>query len=149
MTWVVPKLRDRLQIKIPVQTENDAGGFDRSYSTLLTVWGEFKPTKFGFHAQAAYIRGEQIKNVITHEFVIRRSSIASLGKGFSSGFSTGFNQIADLTPLKSDYFLFVQRGSTIKGRVFKVHKIQDHQERREFIILFCEEIEEQGTGYSL
>lgn len=148
MTWLADKLRYRIQIRKPVQTPNDAGGFDRLYETLLTIWAGFKPTKFGSSfSQAMYAQGQQIRQNITHEFLVRRSSVQNLGKAFGDGFGSGFNSIADLIPLKSDLFIFLQKGSTVKGRSFKIHRVQDNDEKREFIKLFCEEIEEQGTGF--
>ena len=148
MTWLAPQLRRRVQIKKPTQTPNSVtGGLDRGYETLLTIWAAFAPVKFGSFAQATYIRGAQTSSVITHEFVIRRVAIQNLGKSFGSGFGSGFDSIADLAPLKSDYFLFVEEESTTKGRLFRIHKIQDVGERKEYLKLFCEEIEEQAAGY--
>ena len=73
--------------------------------------------------------------------------VESLGKSFTKGFSSGFDSIEDLAPLKSQYYLFLQRGSTSKGRLFRIHGIMDANERREYLKIDAEEIEERGTGY--
>jgi hypothetical protein len=150
MTWLVPKLRKRVEIREATQTPNDAGGFDRGYTTLLTVWAAFKPVTFGTFLQTAYIRGVQTQDVLTHEFIVRRVAVQNLGSEFSSAYGTGYDSIGDLNPLKGDnaYFLFLQRNSSsAKGRMFRVKRIEDNMEREEYIKLMATEIEEQGTGY--
>jgi hypothetical protein len=147
MTWLTPILRERIQIVEPVNTPNSIGGFDRSYSTLLTIWASVTPLKFGSFLQQRYIRGVQTNEVVTHKVIIRRTAIISLGVSFSTGFSNGFDSITDINILKSDLFILVQRGSTTKGKLLSVERIEDFQERREYLTLNCSEIEEQGTGY--
>ena len=148
MTWLVSKLNKKIQVRIPVDTPNQAGGFDRSYETQSTIWGGFKPVK-----QASYVRGNQtislgINNQErgTHEFIIRRVAIDTLGRQFGFGFSVGYDSIADLMALKSELFFFVELGATTKGRLFRIINIRDNKEQKEFVIARCEEIEEQGTG---
>lgn len=143
MTWLASDLTERIQIRQAVDTPNDDGGYDRSYTTLLTVWSGIKSLSF----KSRYFRGEQVEYTATHEFKIRRIAIATLGTTFSSGFGSDFDSIKDLNPLKSDYFIFVQRGSTIKGRLFRIHEVIDKDERREYLRIYAEEIEEVGTGY--
>jgi len=143
MTILRQELRERVQIQVPVQTPNDDGGFNRSYSTLKTVWAGLKPIRKGF-----YIRGVQVDTNNTHEFKIRRAAIDTLGGAFSLGFSLGFTMGAHaLSRIKSDFFLFVQRGSTIKGRLFRINQLEDSNERREYYIIRAEEIEEVGPNY--
>lgn len=141
MTWLVPKLRERVQVGKPTQTPNSDGGFDFDFDTLLTIWAGLKPVTPG-----QYIRGEQIGEGITHEFTIRRMAVASLGRTFGRGFSSGFDSIEDLAPLKRDYFLFMQRGSTVKGRLFRIKDVKDNDERREYLRVQAGEIEERGSG---
>lgn len=147
MTWLVPKLNKRIQVRIPVDTANDSGGLDRSYTTTLTIWGGFKPVK-----EASYIRGSQttslgnVQNRGTHEFTIRRIAIATLGTAFGRGFGAGFDSISDQRPLKSEFFFFVQ-DTAVKGKLFRIINIMDHNEQKEFLIIRAEEIEEQGTGH--
>lgn len=142
MNFLVLQLRERVLVLQAVDTENDNGGFDRSYTTLTTIWAGYKPLSF----KARYIRGSQIENTPTHEFILRRSSVDSLGNAFSKAFSTAFDSIADFNPLKSDWFLFVERGSSTKGRLFRVHRPEDYDERRVYLKVYAEEIEEQGSG---
>jgi head-tail adaptor len=143
MTRLASRLRKRVQFRIAVQTPNTtSGGYDRSYTTLATVWAGFKPLVKG-----RYIRGEQIINDATHEFEVRRSAVTTLGKSFSKGFSSGFDSVTDLNIIKSDFFMFVQSSSTVKGRLFRIRSIEDVKERREFFKIDATEIEEQGTGY--
>lgn len=142
MSWLVPLLRKRIQIGQPTQTANTDGGFDFGFNTLLTVWAGFKPLTPG-----QYIRGEQIGEGITGEFAIRRIAVASLGRDFAKGFGGGFDSIEDLVPLKSDYYIFLQQGSTVKGRLFRIKNVKDNDERGEYLRVQTEEIEERGTGF--
>lgn len=146
MTWLAPQLDKRIEIRQPIQTPNDEAGMDRSYLTLTTIWAGIKPVSMSA-AQAAYIRGEQISEVETHEFIVRRSAVSSLGRDFSTAFSDDFDSIEDLSPLKSNWFIFLRKGSTTRGRLFKIHRVLDKNERGEYLVIRVEEIEEHGTGY--
>ncbi len=156
MTWLVPQLRNRLQIRLAVQTPNDDGGFDRSYETIGTVWGGLAQRSFG-RMMAEYIRGVQVAENSTHEVIIRKTALTDtlfgsntvgFGRCFSDSFAVDFDVIADLNPAKSDFFFFMEKGSTVKGRLFRVNTVEDTNERGEFLKLAVEEIEEQGTGYN-
>lgn len=158
MTWIAPQLDRRVQVLMPTQRPNEAGGFDFGFGVpfgdsfeygsfgymapLLTIWAGLKPVTPG-----QYIRGEQIGEGVTHEFKIRRGAVASLGRTFGKGFGGGFDSIEDLAPLKTDYFLFLQRSSTVKGRLFRIKNVKDNDERREYLRVQAEELEERGTGY--
>ncbi len=146
MTFLAHKLRDRIQIRKTVDTANDSGGYDRSYETLATVWGECIPASDKI--VGSYIRGVQVNPSSTHIVKIRRVSIETLGKEYSSGFDEGFNIFGDLNLVKSEYYLFVQRGSTVKGQSFRVLGMQDVKSRKEYLRISVEEIEEQNTGYA-
>ncbi len=148
MTWLVPQLKERVQIGKPDQSPNDDGGFDFSFDVVSTIWMGFLPSTFQGRG-SSYVRGEQINESVTHILKARRNSVESLGRGFTSGFSNGFDSIADLGLLKSEYFLFVQRGSTVKGRLFRIHDVTDNKEQREYLNISAEEIEERGTGYGI
>jgi len=143
MTLLRHKLRERVQVRTPVQSPNDDGGFDRSYTTMATIWAGFKAVKKGF-----YVRGVQVEEAATHEFLMRRTAIDTLGGGYSQGFSSGFSTgYHDLSHIKSNCFLFVQRGSTTKGRLFRIHEFEDAKERREYYKIRAEEIEEVSPNY--
>ncbi len=148
MTWLAAKLDERVQIGNPVQVANAAGGADFSFNTLLTVWMGLKPITFK-GAGSQYIRGEQINEAITHEFSVRSIAVAQLGREYGSGFSIAFKFMPNLKTLKSDYFLFVQRGSTVKGRLFRIHGVTDNKEQREYLRITAEELEERGTGWPI
>jgi hypothetical protein len=126
----------------PTQTPNDDGGFDFGFDVLLPVWMGLKPVTPG-----QYIRGEQIGEGVTHVFTVRRIAVASLGRDFGRGFAPGFDSIEDLNVLKSDYYLFLQRGSTVKGRLFRIKSVTDNDERREYLRIQAMEEEERGTGF--
>jgi len=146
--WTFPKLRHRVTIKKVIQTPNDDGGFDRSYTTLHTVWMEVNPISEK-SPYGEYIRGVQTDERATHRFKARVNAMDSIiGRSFSLGFSTGFDVIIDMTTLKSDYFLFVQRNTSAQGRLFKIHKIGNEEELNNYYVILAEEIEEQGVGYT-
>ena len=146
MTFLAPKLRERIEIREAVQTPNDTtGGMDRSYNTITTIWAGIKPVSMSV-AQAAYIRGEQVEEVETHIFTVRRTAVSSLGRDFSKAFAGDFDSIEDLSPVKTNWFIFLRKGSANKGRLFKIHRVMDKEERREYLLIMAEEIEEHGTG---
>ncbi len=138
------KLKDRIQIRRGIQTPNDSGGYDLSYETLATVWAEIK----SLGAQNKYIRRVALTDKIaSHEIIVRWIAVQNFGKEYSKAFSTGFDSIGDMMPLKSDYFIFLQRGSTIKGRLFKVMELDRDEKNLEYLIMRVMEQEEQGTGF--
>jgi hypothetical protein len=147
MTWLAPKLDKRVQIGEPIQEANDDGGFDFSFTTLLTVWMGMKPITPGEFMRAQYIRGAQILEGVSHRFIVRRTAISSLSKEYGKGFGNGFDSMEDLTMVKSNYFLFVQHGSTVRGRLFRIRDIVDNMEQGEYFHISAEEIEQRGTGY--
>jgi len=143
MTYLANKLRKRIEIRQAVQTPNDEGGYDRSYETLLTIWGGVEPIKAN-----SYIRGSNSEEeTSTHKFIFRRIALATLGTAMGSGFGEGFDTIVDLNLLKSEFFLFMKKGS-VKGKLFRINDIKNEEERDEFLTVFAEEIEEYGTGYN-
>ena len=145
MTWLTPQLDKRVQIGKPVQVANDEGGFDFGFNDVLTVWMGIKPITWK-GSSSNYIRGEQINESVTHKFTARKIAVDSLGRECGAGFSSAFG-IEDLMPLKSDYFLFFQKGSAVKGRLFRIHGMTNKDERDEYLVIDAEEIEEKGTGY--
>ncbi|RJX18958.1 MAG: hypothetical protein C4575_09275 [Desulforudis sp.] len=167
MTWLAPKLRERVQVLQAEQAPNEAGGFDQTYTDLLTAWAGFKPLSLAA-SPPGYVRQTQIYTdgkQSTHEFVLRRAAVADLGPSFSPAYGLGAKSTGDLAPIKSEYFLFVQRGAENLGRefdrgfsrdleagrmpvgrLFRVDRIVDADERREYLKVLATEIEEQGTG---
>lgn len=145
--WVLPKLKNRVQVQKAVQTPNTTtGGLDRTYSTLTTIWMGCEPMS-PYKPVGEYIRGVQIADRPTHIFIARVSALDNVvGRGFTLGFSTGFKSILDLMSMKSDYFLFMQRGSSVRGRLFRVLNVTDMFENRNYYTLLAKEIEQQGVG---
>ena len=108
MTWMADKLNKRIQIRKGVQTPNSNGGYDRSYTTLTTIWAGLNEVSGTFRNFVEVIRGESISAYDTHEFLVRNSAIKKLGQGFEEkGFSDGFDAIEDISSVKSDYFIFL------------------------------------------
>lgn len=148
MSWMVPRLNRRIQIQKGVQVEDSgsnvySGSFTITYETLLTVWASIREVSNWIEV----IRGEAISDFPSHEFTVRWSAVGfTLGKEFGSGFTTGFDIIADIEPLKSNMFIFVEEGSSTKGRLFRVVDVRRDEKRKEYISFRCRQIEEHGTG---
>ncbi len=141
--WTAPELRYQVQVREPVQTEEDEGGLILAFTTLKTIWAGItavSPNK--------YVRYSSVEDFdsISHEFLVRRSSVDDLHTGYTKGYSSGYNSVADLMPLKGTMYFFLEQGSTAKGRLFKIQRPMDEDERRENLLILCEEVEERGTG---
>lgn len=149
--WLAPKLKHRVEIQEPVQTGNLSGGFDRSYTTLVTIWAGIKEdTDLVSSVRGMYIRGTQTIDEGTHEFTVRRAAVYySLNNAFNKEFSNAFDNINDLNPLKSDNFIFLQAnsGSSTSGRRFKIIRTRVDDSNKEFVKIRVKEIEEIGTGW--
>jgi len=145
MTRLAKELKHRIQIKKATQDDNGDGGFDRDYTTLLTIWAGYKSIKYSSYVRESNVDGE---GEVTGIFKIRRCAVITLGTAFTTGYSTGFNSIRNLNPLTSEYFIFMRCGSSTKGRLFRISGVQDDEERREFYRVKAIEIEERGTGFS-
>lgn len=143
MTFLAKKLKRRIQILQAIDSENEFGGFTRSYDLITTIWCSVKPLSEYIQA----IRGTNQNEKITHEFLVRLSAINILGKEFGKGFSTDFGSIADSNPVKSDYYLMLEEGSNIKGNLFRIRGTSKDEMNREFLKITAEMIEEKGTGY--
>jgi Phage head-tail joining protein len=146
MTWIAPKLNQRVQIGKPIQTPNEEGGFDFAFDAITTIWMGVSPV--GYKGTGLkYIRGKQVNDNVTHEFICRYLAVTSIGKAFAKGFSDGYKSMAELNPLKGDYYLFFQKQSTVKGRLFRIDSASNVNEADEYFSIAAEEIEERGTGY--
>ena len=138
-----------MEFQIGEQIHNDDGGFDISYSTITTVWAGIKQesdflraTKLGTGGE--YIRGEQTSDIETHEFLVRKTAVMDLGRGYTIGFSIGFDSIADINMLKSQWFAFVQEesGSSYKGRRFRLKRIKFDENNKEFVIFKAKSVDD-------
>lgn len=170
MTWLAGKLNKEIQIRQAVQTPNTSGGFDRSYELLLSVWAGIRPIEL-VTGRPGYIRHVQTETGTTHEFIIRKVAIEELGKSFGDGFGNSFNSIDDINSLKTEFFIFMQKGDNdwegpfsrdfqksfdvyfgleaMKGRLFRIRNVINNDERDEYVKVYAEELEEHGTGFRL
>lgn len=143
MSWLVNKLRHRIQIQKPVQTPNADGGADLTYETQTTIWSEMKQVSDYIKA----IRGASTLDKTTHTFRVRKVAVENLGRDFSSAFDTSVDNIADLNMIKADWFIFMERGSTVKGKRYRITGMLPDDDRNEFVKIAAEELEEAGTGW--
>ena len=141
---LIKELKNRIQLRRGIQTENGNGGFDLTYQTINTIWASVNQVSAYINA----IRGEQIEKRETHEFLIRKNSVELIGREFDNSFSIDFKKMGDLNSLKSDYFIFLQQGSVNRGRLFRIQGIKQDEKNKEYIKIGAEELEEQGTGYA-
>ena len=149
MTWMAANLRHRIQIRKAVQTADDNGGYVRTYTTLTTIWaGMSELSQWARNNYVSFIRGASTTESPTHDFVVRKSALYNLGLEFGKAFSSAFDSIQDLMPLKSDYFIFLEQGATVKGRLFQIVDIVRDEKRKEYFKFRAREIEESGTGYA-
>ncbi len=148
MSKLAYKLKHRAFIMKGIQTPNDNGGLDMSYETLATVWIAMDNVS-DYTQNLKYIRGENVSDgkTPTHKFIVRWIAIQNLGMEASKAFDSSFNSIADLMPLKSDYFVFIKKGSSYKGRLFQILDISRDENNKEYIKFRGCEIEEHGTGW--
>ena len=142
MTYMAPKLKARIQILQGVDTPNSSGGFDRSYTELTSCWGDVKNISKFIQA----IRNEQVDDNYSLEVKVRKSSVDRLGIAYSSGYSSGFDSIPDINPMKSDMFCFIEAGAAYKGRLFRIVGSNLDEKNSEYVIIRLREVEEHGTG---
>ena len=142
MAFLAKDLRHRIEIQKATEIPNDFGMIDMTYETLITCWA-------GLEQESEYvkaIRGMSTTEGDTHQFTIRKVAVEELGKAFSTGFSTAFDIIADINMLKGDFFIFLQEGSSTKGRKFRVNSIRIDNNHSEWVMIQTEELFEEGTG---
>jgi len=166
MTRLAKDLRNRVWILKPIQTPNDDGGFNRSYSKLIQVWSNLKPiaqASRDIAAFAASIRGVQVNSVATHKWKVRRVAVEEIGAAYDSGFSRGFARAGSLQILRAEYYVFEERGSTdgafaagfnigfdqtegLVGTLYRIVGGVDNNSDHEYLEVRLMEIEEEGTG---
>jgi head-tail adaptor len=171
MAWMANKLRNRIQLKYAVQTPESSGGLDKTYVKLLRLWAEIihmrttSTNNMGYEAW----RNVSADDVETHQFKVRYGSTISktvrafaggfddgydskytdgLSRAFSLGYSTAFNSILDMDPIKANYFVFLENGSQIKGKLFRIRRIIFDEIHKEWILINCSAVDERGTGFN-
>jgi len=174
MSWLAPRLRERIQIRKAVQSPNEeTGGFNRSYERLLTAWASIKPLAYK-NSNLKYVRNVQLANDATHTFEIRWASLLTINTAFGDGFISSFDSVIDILSIKSNYFIFMEQGvndglywegpyskafstcfnvyygiEEAKGRLFRIIGAGRADERKEYVKVIATEMEEMGSGLSL
>ena len=132
MTFLADKLNRRIDILVAYQTPRSDGGFDRSYKTVISVWANFAPVTPG-----QYVRGVQVKDGVTHQFLIRKRALDQLSPKDSS---------YDVWNLKDTHFIRYIPHELVSdlGRIFRIISMTNHREENEYYIVDSEEIETEG-----
>ena len=166
MTRLAKILKNRVWILKPRKGTNPEGGFDRGYDKLIQVWSELKPiaqASRDISHFAAYIRGTQVNSVATHKMKVRRVAVEEIGAQFDPGFNRAFAVSGSLQILKSEFFIFAERGGSdgafgagfgisfeqtegLVGDLYRIVAGVDNNSDREYLEIRLREVEEQGTG---
>lgn len=142
MSFYAKDLKYRGQIKKAINTPvSGSAKLSRTYETITTIWIGLKSINY-----AEFIRSQEIGDILTHEMLMRKASVELLGIGMTPGFDSGFNSIADINMLKSDYFIFIEGATANRGRLFRIKGLQLDENNREYVKIKVQEIEEKGTG---
>lgn len=148
MTWLAPKLDRRIQIQKPIQSAAAYGALETTYTTLKTIWAEVKPVSDNSRRFAVSIRGQNATDEIeTHIFTVRMAALKGLGTEQGKAFSSAFDTIDDINQIKSNYFIFLNTGSSVKGRRFRIKGARLDESRDEYVSIFASELSEEGTGW--
>ena len=166
MTRLGKDLNNRVFILQPTKVVNAAGGFDRGYRKIAQIWSNLKPiaqASRDIAHFAAAIRGVQVNTVATHKWKVRRVAVEEIGAQFNSGFNRGFARAGSLQILRSEYYVFEERGGTdgafaggfdvgfdqtqgLVGTLYRILGGVDNNSDREYLEVRLMEVEEQGTG---
>jgi len=140
--FLAPKLKSRISIqKASLDPFVNNSGFTSSYTGLKWIWANVR------HVQnTAFIRGQNVEDAGTHEFMVRKDSVRLLGSEYTAAFDSNYKAFADLNTIKSDYFIYLKKG-TSKGRRFKILSTNNDEENDEFVKIRSKELEEVGTGH--
>lgn len=166
MKYLAAQLKHRIQImkgeKIP-----SYAGYKTSYKMLVRLWAGIKNKNQDGGEGVQPIRDQNIGGMDTHEFIVRYISVIGktnrvfgdafdvsfpstmtkgLGRQYDLAFSTAFDSMVDINPIKADYFIYMENTNAYNGRLFKINRIIRDDNHKEFAIIKCTEIEEKGTG---
>jgi head-tail adaptor len=156
MKTLTARLKHRVVIQKAEQQVDTGDGFGdyptaapikRGYVDLKTVWCFIQP-KSSLTDFVSAVRGEQEFDRVTHEFWVRREAVRGLGAAFSAAYSTGFDTVQQINPIKNDFFLFLKEGTTTKGRRFQCKETRMDERNHEYLMIRCKEVEEVGTGWA-
>jgi SPP1 family predicted phage head-tail adaptor len=70
------KLKTRLQIQAPVETDDGQGGVTRSYTTLTTVWAEVTP--FSLRGGGADVEADAEGATVKYRILLRSNFVLTL-----------------------------------------------------------------------
>lgn len=145
MSFLTPKLKRRIEIqRVKSLDPFESGALENNYETIATIWAQIKSLSDYVKA----IRGQNTSTSLeTHIFIVRKASVKSLGVSNSDAFSIDFDTNADINSIKSEYFIFLKKGETGRGRRFKVMGTFLDEVNQEFVKVEATEIEEVGTGH--
>ena len=169
MTRLAKDLKNRVWILKPFKNTNSEGGFNRGYEKLIQVWSQLKPiaqASRDISHFAAYIRGTQVNSVATHKMKVRRVAVEEIGAQFNTVFTRGFARAGSLQILKSEFYVFAERGDAagafaagmsigfeqtegLVGDLYRIVAGVDNNSDHEYLEIRLKEIEEQGTGAPL
>ncbi len=167
MSYLAGKLKHRIHIMQGLDEPFENGSFKRTYKKLLTLWSGKKQIS-NYIMAIRSVNADKI-DIDTDEFLVRYDSVISkfyrtfdkgfelgidslksdgLGKCFDSGYDNGYDSMADMYPIKADYFIFLQQGNmnNYRGRLYKINRIVRDDNLKEFVIIKCKELEEVGLG---
>ena len=159
MSFIAHKLKHRIQILEVNDEPNSAGGYTRAYNQLARIWAEVKLINpNSIISGIANVRGVNISDSDSHEFVVRFSSAVGMVSGSTKGlsrefdlaFSASFDSMLDTDPVKREYFIFLEdgAGNRTRGRLFKINRMQRDEVYKKFIKIKTTQMEEQGTGFA-
>ena len=169
MTFLAAKLKHRVQILVAVRTANAAGGYDKGYRRVGSVWAGVEANERFHSSFNQYIRAQQVDvDVPTHIFMMRHGGLheisphafglefgdgpeshpGGLGRQYGISFGLGFDSIPDLNSVKASWYLMMEDGVSYRGRLFRVLGQQIPTENDEYVRIRASEEEEWGTGVS-
>jgi head-tail adaptor len=70
------KLKTRLQVQAPVETDDGQGGVTRSYATLTTAWAQVTP--FSARGGAADVEADAEGATVKYRIVLRSNFVLNL-----------------------------------------------------------------------
>lgn len=144
--WLPSQLKFRFRVLEPSQEEESENyGLSQKYTILKRVWGGVIPISHNSYRR--WVSTEDFEKA-SHELIFRFDSFSNLYTEFSSAYSTDFDNISDLNPLKDSMFLFLEKSTTDlnKGKMFRIRRIMNPDENDEYLSVLAEEMEELGTG---
>ena len=171
MSYMAGELKHRIHVMQADDVPAPSGLMERRYKRLVTLWSGKK----SIGSYLMFIRSVNAEKyssnapLSTDEFKVRWSSVVSklyrtfssafeesldslekngVGRSFDGGYDNNFDSLIDIFPIKTDYFVFLQKGNsdTYRGRLYKINRVIRDDDNEEFIKMQCTEIEEVGLG---